>query len=342
MALRVAINGFGRIGRAFLKQALERPDLEVAAINDLGELENLAYLMRYDSVYRRYGKPVSTKTENGQNFLVVDGRTIQVFAQKDPLQLPWGVLNIDVVVECTGFFTQYDQAAQHLQAGAKRVVISAPAKGDIEHLLIGTSEERFKAADLPKITSDASCTTNAVTPLMAIFGQNPGIAKALMTTVHAYTASQSLVDGTGKKGDYLLGRAGAQNAVLEHTGAADATVKALPGLLGRFNAVAVRIPLISGSLLDLTFLAKRATSVEEINNIVVAAAAEPRWQGIVKVTPEPLASSDILGETHTCIFEPTFTRVVDSDLVKVFAWYDNEWGYTHTLIEHVALVGKLL
>ena len=339
--IKVAINGFGRIGRAFLKQSLERSDLSVVAINDLGELENLAYLLRHDTVYRDFKKSVSVKQENGQNYLVVDGQDILVVAQKDPAQLPWGALGIDVVVECTGFFTDYESASSHLKAGAKRVVISAPAKGDVEHLLIGTNEDRFLATDLPKITSDASCTTNSVTPLMAIFGVNPGIAKALMTTVHAYTATQSLVDGAGKKGDYLRGRAAAQNIVLAHTGAADAAVKSLPSLKGLFDAVSVRVPVPAGSLIDLTFLASRQTSIEEINNIMVEAAKQPQWQGIVKVTDEPLASSDILGDTYTCIFEPTFTRIVDQDLVKVFAWYDNEWGYTHTLVEHVASVGKL-
>lgn len=341
MPIRVAINGFGRIGRAFLKQSLERADLGVVAINDLGELENLAYLLRHDTVYRDFKKPVSVKQQGGQNFLVVDGREILVTAEKEPAKLPWGELSIDVVVESTGFFTDAEKAGLHLKAGAKRVVISAPAKGGVEHALIGASDERFKAADLGKITSDASCTTNAVTPLVAIFGQNPGILKALMTTVHAYTSTQSLVDGAGKKGDFLRGRAAAHNIVPAHTGAADATVEALPEFKGLFDAVSVRIPVIAGSLIDLTFLAKRAVTKEEINGIVEAAAKAPRWQGIVKVTAEPLASSDILGDPHACIFEPTFTRVVGGDLVKVFAWYDNEWGYTATLVEHVARVGKL-
>lgn len=342
MKLKVAINGFGRIGRAFFKQSLAREDLEVVAINDLGELENLAYLLRYDTVYRGFNESIETRQSEQGHALVVAGREVAVFAEKDPAQLPWGNLGIDVVIESTGFFTEYEKAALHLQAGAKRVVISAPAKGDIEHLLVGTSLDRFKAADLPKITSDASCTTNAVTPLMAIFGANPGISKAMMTTVHAYTSTQSLVDGPGKKGDFLRGRAAAHNIVPAHTGAAEATVKALPGLNGKFDAVSVRVPVIAGSLIDLTFLANRPTSIEEINGIIAAAAIEERWRGIVRVTDTPLTSSDILGDTHTCIFEPNFTRVVSGDLVKVFAWYDNEWAYTATLVEHVAQVGQLL
>ncbi len=341
MPLKIAINGFGRIGRTFFKQSLERSDIAVVAINDLGELENLAYLLRHDTVYRDFKKSVSVKHDGDKNYLVVDGRDVLVLAEKDPTKLPWGSLSIDVVVESTGFFTSYEKASAHLVAGAKRVVISAPAEGAIEHVLIGTNDERFKAADLSKITSDASCTTNAVTPMMAIFGENPGIAKALMTTVHAYTSTQSIVDGPGKKGDYLRGRAAAGNIVPAHTGAADATVKSLPGFKGLFDAVSVRVPVIAGSLIDLTFLAKRRTSIDEINGIMLQASGQPRWQGIVKVTDEPLTSSDILGETHTCVFEPNFTRVVDGDLVKVFAWYDNEWGYTHTLIEHVAKLGQL-
>lgn len=341
MATRVAINGFGRIGRAFLKQSLERADVEVVALNDLGDIENLAYLLRHDTVYRDFKETVGLEQEGEKNYLNVGGRKIIVFAQKDPAQLPWGELNIDVVVESTGFFTQRDKAALHLKAGAKRVVISAPAKDDVEHVLIGTNADRFTANELPKITSDASCTTNAVTPLMAIFGGNPGIAKALMSTVHAYTSTQAIVDGLSKKSDYLRGRAAAQNIIPSHTGAADATVKSLPALNGLFDAVSIRVPVPVGSLIDLTFLAKRETSVDEINSIITEAAQQERWQGIVKVAPEPLTSSDIIGETYTCIFEPTFTRVVSGDLVKVFAWYDNEWGYAHTLLEHVALVGKL-
>src|SRR3990167_3960406 len=341
--MKIAINGFGRIGRTAFKQALELPkETEVIAINDLTTPENLAYLLRYDSVYGRYDKNVSIETEGDKNYLVVDGKRFLYLSEKDPSQLPWGDLNVDVVIESTGVFTTSERASAHLDAGAKRVVISAPAKDDeTPHVLVGTNEKEFSNKDLARITSDASCTTNAIVPLAQIFLNDPGILKSMMTTVHGYTASQGLVDGPNSK-DPLRGRAGALNIVPSNTGAAIAAQKSVPDLENKFDAVAIRVPVISGSIVDFTFVAKHKTSVEQINEIMRKAAKEKRWLGIFRVTEEPLVSTDILGDPHASIADLSFTRVVDGDLVKVMAWYDNEWGYTATLIKHVIAVGKLI
>jgi glyceraldehyde 3-phosphate dehydrogenase len=341
--LRVAINGFGRIGRTAFKQALKRPDdMKIVAVNDLTTIENLAYLLRYDSVYGPYEKSVATAKEGDKSYLVVDGKKYLSLSEKDPSQLPWKELNVDVVIESTGVFSTTQKASAHLVAGAKRVVISAPAKDDeTPHALVGTNTKELCDPNLGKITSDASCTTNAVVPLAAILLDNPGIVKSMMSTVHGYTASQSLVDGPNPK-DPLRGRAAAVNIVPSHTGAAEAAQKSIPDLSGKFDAVSIRVPVVSGSIVDLTFVAKRKTSVEEINDILRQAAKETRWQNIFTVTEEPLVSTDILGNVHASIADLTFTRVVDGDLVKVLAWYDNEWGYTYTLLEHVVAVGKLV
>lgn len=343
MPLKIAINGFGRIGRTAFKQVLElAEELEVVAINDLTTDENLAYLLRWDSVYGPFGKQVDISKEGNKNYLVVDGKKYLSLTEKDPAKLPWQDLNVDVVIESTGVFTTTEKAKAHLDAGAKRVVISAPAKdNETPHTIIGANEKEFSSADLARITSDASCTTNAVVPLVSIFLNKLGIAKSMMTTVHGYTTSQGLVDGPNPK-DPLRGRAAAVNIVPSHTGAAIAASKSIPDLDGKFDAVALRVPVISGSIIDFTFIAKQKTSVEEINDIMRAAAKEERWQGMFTVTEEPLVSTDILGNPHAAIADLVFTRVVDGDLVKVLAWYDNEWGYCHTLLRHVIAVGKLV
>jgi len=342
MALKIAINGFGRIGRAAFKQALERPqDFEVVAINDLTTEDNLAYLLRWDSAYGPYGKKVEHASEGGKEYIVVDGKKYLSLAEKDPSILPWGELGVEVVIESTGVFESTEAATAHLTAGAKRVVISAPAKDDITpHILMGANDTQLCNADLAPVTSDASCTTNAIVPVAAVLSENPGIVKSLMSTVHGYTASQELTDSPAK-GDFLRGRAAAANIVPSSTGAAKAAAKALPNLTGKFDALAIRVPVITGSLVDFTFVAARATSVEEINDILRAGAAQERWKGIFTVSEEPLVSTDIIGNTHGSIADLTFTRVVDGDLVKVLAWYDNEWGYTHTLLEHVKAVGAI-
>ncbi|HEB13968.1 MAG TPA: type I glyceraldehyde-3-phosphate dehydrogenase [candidate division WWE3 bacterium] len=333
---RVAINGFGRIGRAFFKIAIDHPDLEFVAINDLGDPENLVYLLRYDTVYGPYDKEVKISDGN----LVVGGKKIQLLSEKDPAALPWDKMDVDVVVESTGVFTHAEDAAKHLKAGAERVVITAPAKGDVPYTLIGANDEMFKEG-LSPITCNASCTTNASVPVAGVMIENPGVVKAMLNTVHGYTATQSLVDGPAKK-DPRRGRAAAQNIVPSSTGAAEAVGRSLKEMEGVFDGIALRVPVICGSIMDFTFLAKRKTSVKEINDFFKKAAKTPRWNKVLSVTEEPIVSSDIIGSPFGSIVDLSMTRVVDGDLVKVLAWYDNEWGYSATLVEHVVRVGKLI
>lgn len=329
MAIRVAINGFGRIGRAFARRSAGR-DIEIVAINDLGSLENLAYLLKYDTVYRR--APFSVETKEGS--LVIDGREVKFFSEKDPAALPWKDLNIDVVVESTGFFTEYEKAKVHLDAGARRVVITAPTKEENAlgaTVLMGINEEKMSTC---QITSNGSCTTNAASPVIAILDAAIGIEKAILSTTHAYTASQSIVDGPAKK-DMKEGRAAAQNIVPTSTGAAIAVAKAYAPLAGKFDGISLRVPVPAGSIADVTFIAKRPTTKEEVNDILRKAAQDPRWEGVFTATDEELVSSDIVGEPHASIADLGMTRVVDGNLVKVLAWYDNEMGYTEALVRHV-------
>ncbi len=339
---RVAINGFGRIGRLFFRQAFGAPGIEIVAINDLGDVENLGYLLRYDTVYRRYDKEVKADSQSGK--LIVDGKEIAFLQVKDPAQLPWKDLNVDIVVESTGLFDEYEKSKVHLQAGAKRVVITAPAKDDDgpdgQTVLMGVNEDKMKTCS---ITSNGSCTTNSASPVMQILSENPGIVKAALSTVHAYTATQSLVDGPIRGGhDFRKGRAAAQNTVPETTGAAISVARAIPELVGKFDGVSFRIPNITGSISDMTFLAKRKTSVEEINQILTDAASLPRWQEIFRVTRDPIVSSDIIGEPYGAIVSLDQTKVIDGDMVKVLSWYDNEAGYVSTLIKHVQAASKLI
>lgn len=336
---RVAINGFGRIGRAFLRLAHGNPSIEIVALNDLGSIESLAYLLKYDTVYGRYEYSV----ESAEGALIVDGVKIPVYAEKDPLALPWKELNVDVVVESTGVFTSYEKSKVHLDAGAKRVVVSAPVKGNPEDagvsgatVLMGVNTDTLKTC---QISSNASCTTNAGNPLIAILDESIGIEKAVLNTVHAYTATQALIDGPSKK-ELREGRAAAQNIIPSTTGAAIATTKVMPQLTDKFDGVSVRVPVPVGSLVDITFIAKRATSVEEVNTILMNAAKEKRWEGIFTATTDPIVSSDITGDTHASIADLSFTKVVDGNLVKVFSWYDNEMGYANTLVMHVIETGK--
>lgn len=334
--IKLAINGFGRIGRIFFRQALASPDIDIIAINDLGSPENLAYLLKYDSVYGPYEKKVEIHERN----LVVEGKEIIILQEKDPSSLPWGELEIDIVIESTGLFESRDKAAAHLAAGAKRVVITAPAKDDTTP--IATPNVGIDTLSADKISSTASCTTNAINPVVSIMMANPGVKKALLTTVHGYTATQGLVDSPDKKGDFRRGRAAAQNIVPSTTGAAKATIRSLPMLEGKFDGLAIRVPVISGSLIDVTFVSVRPTSVEEINNIFKEAAAKPEWQGIMTITEDPIVSSDVLGNPHGSIVDLALTRVVDGDLVKVFSWYDNEWGYCAMLLKHLLTVAQIL
>jgi glyceraldehyde 3-phosphate dehydrogenase len=333
--IRVAINGFGRIGRAFVRQAYDRPELEVVAVNDLGSLENLAYLLKYDTVYGK--APFDVSAEGGK--LIVNGAPVAFLSEKDPAALPWKDLAVDVVIESTGLFTDYEKANAHVTAGARRVVISAPVKDENPlgaTILMGLDESKMATC---AITSNASCTTNSASPVIAILDEAIGIEKAILSTVHAYTASQSIVDGPSKK-DMKEGRAAAQNIVPTSTGAAIAVTKAYKSLAGKFDGISLRVPVAAGSIADITFIAKRATSVEEVNDILRRASIEQRWQGIFSTTDEELVSSDIVGERFASIADLGMTRVVDGNLVKVLAWYDNEAGYTHTLIEHAIKAGN--
>jgi glyceraldehyde 3-phosphate dehydrogenase len=339
---RIAINGFGRIGRLFFRAAFESPDLEIVAVNDLGDVENLAYLLKYDTVYGRYGKDVKADLPNGK--LVVDGTEITFLQVKDPTQLPWGALKVDIIIESTGLFESYEGNKVHLAAGAKRVVITAPAKDedgpDGKTVLMGINEDDLKTC---AITSNGSCTTNSASPVIQVLSENPGIVKAILSTVHSYTATQSIVDGPVRGGkDYRRGRAAAQNISPSTTGAAIAVTRAIPSLKGMFDGMAFRVPSINGSISDITFVAKRKTSVEEINRILTDAAASPRWQGILKVTDEQLVSSDIVGDPYGAIVDLGFTKVIDGDLVKVLSWYDNEAGYVATLVKHVEKIAAIL
>ena len=337
--IKVAINGFGRIGRAFLKIAWERNDIEIVAINDLGSIESLSYLLRHDTVYRNWGHPVEVVGTD----LVIDGKIVKFISEKDTTKLPWKDLNIDVVVESTGLFTSFDKAKFHLDCGAKKVVISAPSKGTEstthgETILLGVNEEKFGTCD---ITSNASCTTNAASPLIAILHESIGVEKAILNTVHGYTATQALVDCPSKK-DLREGRAAAQNIIPSSTGAAIAVTEAFPVLKGLFDGISIRVPVVAGSIVDITFIAKRDTTKEEVNEILKKAALDPRWHNLFAVTEDNLVSSDILGESHPCIADLEMTRVVGGNLVKVLGWYDNEMGYTYTLVDHVIKTGKTI
>jgi len=334
---KIAINGFGRIGRLLFRQILNEDSLEVVAINDLGDIGNLSYLLKHDTVYRNFPGEVETKIKGSENYLVVDGNEIRVFQEKDPLNLPWGKLDIDVVVESTGIFESFEKAKVHITAGAKRVVLSAPAKdtegtANGKTVLVSINEKELKTAEL---TSNGSCTTNAVAPVMAALSKTPGISKAILNTIHAYTATQSLVDSPVKGKDFLRGRAGAQNLVPSTTGAALAVTRVLRDLEGKFDGIAIRTPVICGSLADVTFIAKRKTSVDEVNEVLRKASVNPEMNGVLAVSEEPLVSSDIIGSENGAIVDLSFTKVVDGDLVKVLVWYENEWGYCSVLIKHI-------
>ncbi len=328
---KVAINGMGRIGRAAFKIILERPELELMAVNDLMPLDNLAYLLNYDTVYGRYRHRVAVSGEA----LKVAGKTIKYLSERDPAQLPWKALGVDIVFECTGLFTGSDGLGKHLAAGAKYAVLSAPPKGE-EVCCIVHGVTQPGAAD--RMISCASCTTNCITPVVEIMGRRVGVKKAIMTTIHAYTSSQAIVDAPHKK--FRRGRAGAANLVPTSTGAAKATTNTLPQFKGKFDGVSVRCPVPAGSLADLVFVTERATTVEEINAIFKEEAASERYRGILEYVLDPIVSSDIIANPHASIFDPSMTQVVDGDLVKVMSWYDNEWGYTNQMIREALRLTK--
>ncbi len=342
--IRIAINGFGRIGRAFLKLAKEENQIQVVAINDLSDVENLKYLYEYDSAYRERGN-------------IDDFKNIQFFNEPDPQYLPWKDLEIDIVLEATGVFNSYQKSSAHIKAGAKRVILTAPAKDEIipevdnkekeensdadiqvpdydtrgRTILVGINDDELKTC---QISSNGSCTTNASSPVLSILSQKIGVEKAILNTIHSYTATQKLVDSTNKK-DFRKGRAGAQNIIPTTTGAAVATTLAIRELIGKFDGVATRVPVVLGSLVDITFIAKKNTSVEEINSVLTEASQDKKWEGIFSVTNEKLVSSDIIGQPLASLVDLSLTKVVDKNLVKILVWYDNETGYTNTLIKHI-------
>jgi glyceraldehyde 3-phosphate dehydrogenase len=329
---KVAINGLGRIGRAAFKIILETPELELVAVNDLVPPDNLAYLLKYDTVYGRYDK----KVESDGDSLIVEGKRYRVFNQRDPAQLPWGDLGLDLVFECTGVFTRKEDLEKHLQAGAKFVVLSAPAKSeDIGTVVHGVNRPED---DSVRMISCASCTTNSIAPVVEIMGRRIGIKKAIMTTIHAYTSTQAIVDGPNKRP--RRGRAGAANLVPTSTGAAVATTKALPQYKDKFDGVAVRAPVPVGSISDIVFLTARKTTVEEVNTIFKEEAEREEYQGILGVSEDPIVSSDIIKDPRASIVDLSMTRVVDGDLVKVMSWYDNEWGYTNQMIREALRIVK--
>lgn len=330
MPARIAINGFGRIGRAAFKIILERDDALVVAINDLTDIKALSYLLKYDTAYGKYHRAVSCDTKN----IVVDGKNYPVISEKEPKKLPWKEMEVDVVLECTGRFTKDGAAKAHLEAGAKKVIVSAPTKGegDIQTFLRGVNEDQYLGQN---VISNASCTTNCISPVVSIMHTNFNVLKSIMTTIHAVTATQNVVDGPppGGGSDYRRARAANYNMIPTTTGAAKATTEVIPELKGLFDGIAVRVPVITGSLSDITMLVEKNTSVEEVNEVFKKAAQDPKYEKVLAVSEEPVVSSDIIGNQHSAIVDLGMTKVVDKNLIKILAWYDNEWGYSNRLVE---------
>lgn len=332
MSARVALNGFGRIGRAAFRQVLETPELELVAFNDIAPLDNLAYLLRYDTAYGRYDKDV----EVGDGELIVDGKSYKFFSERNPEDLPWEELDIDLVLECTGIFRNEEGLEKHLRAGADYVILSAPAKSEgIPTVVHGVNEVDRKAN---KMVSCASCTTNSIAPPVEVMDRRIGIEKAILTTIHGYTSTQQIVDGPSKK--IRRGRAAAVNFVPTSTGAAIATTKVLPEHKGKFNGIAVRGPIPVGSVSDITFLTSRKTDEDEINQIFREEAKTSRYKGILGATDDPIVSADIVGDSHAATIDLGMTMVVDGDLVKLMSWYDNEWGFTSQMVREAVATAK--
>ncbi len=336
--IRVGINGFGRIGRAAFKLALEKPEIEVVGVNDLGSPEVLAGLLKFDSNYGKYNQKVTFDDKN----IYVNDVKYPVFAEKDPTALPWGSLKVDVVIESTGRFTDSDKASAHIKAGARKVIISAPAKdeGVTPTIVLGVNHKDYKGE---AIISNASCTTNCISPVVAVLVEKFGVEKIMMTTIHSYTAEQNLVDGPppgGHSNDMRRARAAAVNIVPTTTGAAISATQAIPELRGKFNGLAIRVPSPVGSLSDFSALLKMNVTKEQINQAFVDASQSERFRGVIEVTNDPIVSTDIVGNPHSAIVDLSLTQVVDNNFVKIIAWYDNEFGYSNRLIEEVILVGS--
>ncbi len=324
---KVAINGFGRIGRAALKIILDTPNFQIVALNDLMSVENAAYLLKFDTVYGVYEKEVKVDG----NAIVVGGQSISFLNEKDPARLPWKDLGVDIVVESTGFFTNQEDAEKHIHAGAKTVVLSGPSKSkDTPTVVHGVNTADGKTA----VFSCASCTTNNIAPVVEILDRRLGIKKAILSTIHAYTASQALVDAPSKK-DFRMGRSGAVNLVPSSTGAAIATAKALPQMEGKFDGISIRTPVPVGSISDITLIASKHVTPDEINQILREESQTPRYKNVLSVSDDPLVSSDIIKTSFAAVVDAKLTRVVDGDLVKIMAWYDNEWGFTNQMVRQM-------
>lgn len=343
MSKKIAINGFGRIGRAFLKAAMNKPELEFVVINDLGDPEMLVYLLKYDSAYGRFDGEIKFEEEDGKKYLTVGSHKILFLQEKDTSKLPWKELGVDIAVEATGVFEGYEKAKFHLDQGAKRAVLTAPAKDEDGELgktvLLGANEEALKTC---LISSNGSCTTNSAHPVMAILSETLGIKKSFLVSTHSYTATQNVVDGPTKSKDMRRGRAAAVNISPSFTGATIAVERAVVAVKGKFGGAAFRVPVLTGSISAITSLVGRPTTVDEINGIFKKAEEDSKWRGIMRTTSEELVSTDIIGEPHGSIIDLGLTQVTDGDMVTVFVWYDNEAGYTNTLVEHVLRVANLL
>jgi len=348
MAIKLAINGFGRIGRQTFRALLEKEaqgeinkgQIEVVAINDLTDAKTLAHLLKFDSIYGLMPNEIKVEKSKSQIFeesISIDGAEIGVFCENDPVKLPWKKLGVDVVVESTGHFTDRESASAHLKAGAKRVIISAPAKDEkVRTFILGVNDEKITTKDL--IISNASCTTNCIAPVIKIINDEFGVEKSMMTTIHAYTADQTLVDGPHR--DLRRARAAAINTVPTTTGAAIAATQTIPELRDKFDGLSIRVPVAVGSISDLTMLVKKDVSVEEVNEFLEEECKDPRWHQIIKTTNDPLVSSDIIGDPYSAIIDLSLTQVVDGNLLKIIAWYDNEWGYSNRMIELVLRIGS--
>ena len=331
--VKIAINGFGRIGRNVLKILMEKEDAEIVAINDITDAKTLAHLLKHDSSYGAYDRNVDFT----DNEIIIDGKKIKILAEKEPEKLPWKDLGVDVVIESTGFFTKPEDAKKHIQAGARRVVISAPAKGEgAKTIVIGVNDETLEDSD--EILSNASCTTNCIAPIMKILEENFGIEKAMMTTVHSYTGSQRILDAPAK--DLREARSAAENIVPTTTGASKAAALTVPALKGKFNGLSIRVPTPVVSLSDITAVVKKDTTKEEINELFKKVAVDPKYDGIIGVSDEELVSKDFVGDSRSCIVDLPLTDVVGGNMIKVVAWYDNEWGYSNRLAELALEVGE--
>lgn len=331
--IKIVINGFGRIGRAAFKIALTKKDIEVVAINDLTDANTLVHLLKYDTAYGRYDK----KVESDKEKIIVNGKEFPIYAEPDPANLPWGQLNVDVVLECTGRFVKDNAAKTHIEAGARKVIVSAPVKGegDVQTYLLGVNEDKYSDDD---VISNASCTTNCIAPVAKIMHDNFGVEKAMMTTIHSYTADQNLQDGPHR--DFRRARAAAQNIIPTTTGAAIATTKTIPDLEGKFDGMAIRVPTLIVSLADFTFILQKKVTVDKVNESLILASQGKRYIDILECTNDLIVSSDIIGNSKSSIVDLSLTKVVGGDMVKIVAWYDNEWGYANRLIELAEYVSK--